>query len=175
MEPGLEGLAAGCLLPDFEGTEAPGWLRDWLERGLGGVGLFARNIVSTEQVATLCADLRAINPAVVVTIDEEGGDVSRLEVREGSSYPGNAALGRVDDETLTEAVAASMAADLRRVGVNLNFAPCADVIGSPGSPAIGVRSFGSDPELVARHTRAYVRGMQKQGIAACAKHFPGHG
>ena len=83
--------------------------------------------------------------------------------------------GAVDDVELTEQVAAAIGAELAAVGVNLDFAPVADVLVNPANPVIGIRSFGSDPALVARHVAAFVRGLQRQGVAACAKHFPGHG
>jgi beta-N-acetylhexosaminidase len=167
----LERLAAACLLPGFDGLEPPDWLRRWAEEGLGGVVLFSRNVESSEQVAALTAAL----PGLVVAIDEEGGDVTRLEHATGSSYPGNYALGVVDDVELTEQVAAAIGADLAAAGVSLNLAPVADVNTNPRNPVIGIRSFGSDPELVARHVAAYVTGLQGAGVAACAKHFPGHG
>ncbi|HYZ78654.1 MAG TPA: glycoside hydrolase family 3 N-terminal domain-containing protein [Gaiellaceae bacterium] len=167
----LARLAAACLLPGFEGLEPPDWLRRWAEDGLGGVLLFSRNVESREQVAALTAAL----PGLVVAIDEEGGDVTRLEHATGSSYPGNYALGVVDDVELTERVAAAIGAELAAVGVSLNLAPVADVNTNPRNPVIGVRSFGSDPELVSRHVGAYVIGLQGAGVAACAKHFPGHG
>ena len=168
-------LAATCLLPGFRGPVVPDALRPWLDRGIGGVVLFGSNIVSPEQLAELTAELQAARPGLLVTTDEEGGDVTRIEVDEGSSYPGNLALGRVDDVGVTERVAASMGAELAGVGVNVDLAPVADVNSNPRNPVIGVRSFGSDPELVARHTAAFVRGLQGAGVAACAKHFPGHG
>src|SRR5204863_10134083 len=83
--------------------------------------------------------------------------------------------GAVDDISLTEQVAAAIARELRAVGVNVNLAPVADANTNPEGPIVGVRAFGSDPELVARHVAAYVRGTQGAGVAACAKHFPGHG
>ena len=101
--------------------------------------------------------------------------MTRLEAATGSSYPGNAALGAVDDVALTEQVAASIAADLAEVGVNLDFAPVADVNTNPLNPVIGIRAFGAEAKLAARHVAAFVRGLQSVGIAACAKHFPGHG
>jgi beta-N-acetylhexosaminidase len=112
---------------------------------------------------------------VLVAIDEEGGDVTRLEAASGSSYPGNHALGAVNDLELTEQVAAAMGSDLADVGINLDLAPVADVNTNPQNPVIGVRSFGADAEVVARHVAAFVSGLQRVGIAACAKHFPGHG
>jgi beta-N-acetylhexosaminidase len=171
----LERLAAGCLLAGFEGRTVPDWLRRWLEAGLGGVVLFARNVESRSQVAELTEALRAEREGLVVAIDEEGGDVTRLEAERGSSYPGNWALGAVDDTGLTEEVAAAIGADLARVGVNVNLAPVADVNVRPENPIVGVRSFGSDPDLVSRHVSAFVTGLQHSGVAACAKHFPGHG
>ena len=117
----------------------------------------------------------AERPELVVAIDEEGGDVTRLEAANGSSYPGNWALGVVDDVELTRAVAGSMAADLSAAGINLDFAPVADVNTAADNPIIGVRSFGSDAELVARHVAAFVEGLEAGGVGACAKHFPGHG
>lgn len=175
MSAELTGLADACLLPAFDGLTAPDWLLERLASGLGGVTLFARNIDSPEQVAALNAQLRGAAPHVVIAIDEEGGDVTRLEVATGSSYPGNLALGAVDDVDVTRRVAASIGADLRSVGINLNLGPVADVNSNPNNPVIGVRSFGADPELVARHTAAYVEGLQSAGVAACTKHFPGHG
>jgi beta-N-acetylhexosaminidase len=171
----LDRLAAGTLLAGFEGTSVPASLHRWLDLGLGGVCLFARNVESREQLATLTAELEERRPGLVISIDEEGGDVTRLEAREGSSYPGNWALGVVDDPGLTEHVARAIGAELRGVGVNLDLAPVADVNVDPANPIVGVRSFGTDPELVARHVAAFVTGLQSSGVAACAKHFPGHG
>ena len=171
----LERHAAACLLPSFIGREAPDWVLRWVERGLGGVVLFAGNIRDQEQVAELTAALKAERPDVIVATDEEGGDITRLEAASGSSYPGNLALGAVDDPQLTSAVAQAIAADLLAVGVTMNLAPVADVNTNPRNPVIGVRAFGSDPVLVARHVRAFVEGTQRGGVLACAKHFPGHG
>jgi beta-N-acetylhexosaminidase len=171
----LERLAAGCLLAGFAGPTVPEWLRGWLESGLGGVVLFARNVESPAQVAELTAGLRAERPQLVVAIDEEGGDVTRLEAATGSSYPGSWALGVVDDPALTEGVAAAIGADLAAAGVNVNLAPVADVNSNPLNPIVGIRSFGSDAELVARHVAAFVTGLQRIGVGACVKHFPGHG
>jgi beta-N-acetylhexosaminidase len=171
----LERLAAGCLFPGFAGLTLPDELRDWLQQGLGGVVLFAHNVRDREQLAALTAALRAERPDLLVAIDEEGGDVTRLEAASGSSYPGNHALGAVDDLELTEQVAAAMGSDLAGLGVNVDLAPVADVNTNPQNPVIGVRSFGADAELVARHVAAFASGLQRVGVAACAKHFPGHG
>lgn len=167
--------ALAVLQPGFTGTTAPDWLLRRLGQGLVSVGLFGRNIASASQLSALTAQLRAERDDVLVAIDEEGGDVTRLEVRTGSSFPGNYALGAVDDITLTHQVAAELGRRLAACGVNFNWAPSADVNSDPDNPVIGVRSFGASPDLVARHTAAYVSGLQSAGVAACTKHFPGHG
>ena len=173
--PELERLALAVVQPGFEGLQAPDWLRSRLEAGLGGVALFARNVDNPEQVARLTAQLHESNPDALVAVDEEGGDVTRLEHRTGSSWPGNLALGSVDDTALTERVAHEIGTLLDSVGIDLDYAPDADVNVEAANPVIGVRSFGSDPALVARHTAAWVAGLQSAGVLACAKHFPGHG
>ena len=111
----------------------------------------------------------------VIAIDEEGGDVTRIAHQGGSPYPGNAALGAIDDVALTEAVYAALGADLAALGVTVNLAPAVDVNTAADNPVIGTRSFGADTALVARHAAAAVTGLQSAGVAACAKHFPGHG
>lgn len=171
----LSDLAATVLQPGFEGTTVPGWVRRRLAEGLGGVALFARNVETPAQVAALTAQLRAERPDVIVAIDEEAGDVTRLESRHGSSRPGNLALGAIDDAELTHAVARDLGLELARAGITLDYAPDTDVNSNPDNPIIGVRAFGADPGLVARHGAAWIRGLQEAGVAACAKHFPGHG
>ena len=175
MPGSLERLASACILPGAAGLTAPDWLRRELADGLGGVVLFSRNIRDREQLAALTSSILAEREVALVGIDEEGGDVTRLEASTGSSYPGSLALGAVDDTDLTEEVAASIGSELRAVGVNLNLAPVADVNTNPRNPVVGVRAFGSDPALVARHVAASVAGLQSRGVIACAKHFPGHG
>ncbi|MEV6318765.1 glycoside hydrolase family 3 N-terminal domain-containing protein [Streptomyces sp. NPDC051776] len=167
--------ALAVLQPGFTGTRAPDWVLRRLGDGLAAVGLFGRNIASPDQLAALTTQLRAERGDVLVAIDEEGGDVTRLEVRTGSSFPGNLALGAVDDTALTRSVARELGRRLAECGCNLDWAPSADVNSNPDNPVIGVRSFGAEPDLVARHTAAYIEGLQSVGVAACAKHFPGHG
>jgi beta-N-acetylhexosaminidase len=174
IDPVLAALADAILIPPFPGTTAPAWLLRALESGLAGVTLFGPNV--TGDTAALTAALRAAAPAEpVIAIDEEGGDVTRIAYATGSPYPGNAALGVVDDVALTRDVYAAIGGDLARLGINTDLAPCADVLAAGGSPVIGTRSFGSDPHLVARHVAAAVAGLQRAGVAASAKHFPGHG
>jgi beta-N-acetylhexosaminidase len=171
----LTRLAGAVLMPCFDGRVAPDWVRRRVADGLGAVCLFARNVDSVQQVAALSASLSAENDDVVVAIDEETGDVTRLDAATGSRFPGAFALGRVDDTGMTELIARQVGEMLRAAGVTLNLAPCADVTINPANPVIGSRSFGTDPDLVSRHTAAWIRGQQSSGVAACAKHFPGHG
>jgi beta-N-acetylhexosaminidase len=169
----LSRAAAATLLASFPGDRVPPWLLDRIDGGLGGVCLYGSNRgVDPSAVAATLHDAR---PGVLVALDEEGGDVTRLEAATGSSAPGNAALGAVDDLDLTRAVAAALGDALRSAGIDLDLAPCADVNTDAANPVIGVRSFGSDPGLVARHTAGFVDGLQGAGVAACVKHFPGHG
>ena len=172
----LDRAVHALLVPGFVGTAAPEWVRRRIDRGLGGVALFARNITSVEQTRTLTDALHSARADVLVAVDEEGGDVTRLEAGRGSRHPGALALGAVDDLALTRQVGASIGALLRRAGVDWTWSPVADVSSNPDNPVIGVRSYGTDAELVARHAAATVVGLQDDaGILACAKHFPGHG
>ncbi len=175
MTRSVEQAALRCLLPGFIGTEAPEWVLHRAAEGLGGVCLYARNVTSAEQLANLCDQLHAENPGLIIAVDEEGGDVTRLEAATGSSYPGNLALGAAGDVDLTGSVARAIGLELARAGVDLDLAPDADVNSNPSNPVIGVRSFGSEPAAVAAHTAAWVEGLQSAGVAACVKHFPGHG
>ncbi|MEO3873554.1 glycoside hydrolase family 3 N-terminal domain-containing protein [Nonomuraea sp. B12E4] len=171
MTDDLYGLAMTVLHPGFDGTSVPDWMRRALGEGLGGVVLFARNAIDERLVRSL----RSERPDTVIAIDEEGGSVTRLEVEAGSSFPGNRALGVVDDVELTRRVGRQIGRMLAGLDITLDYAPSADVNSNPANPVIGVRSFGPDPGLVARHTVAFVHGVQGAGVAACAKHFPGHG
>jgi len=165
----------GCLMARFEGLVPPPWLLQWLDHGLAGVLLFAENIADPDQARSLISQLRAHNPQVLIAVDEEGGIVTRMEAGVGSSFPGNAALGAVDDLAITRQVAQDIGSMAAVVGVSLNLAPVADTDSNPDNPVIGVRSFGADPSRVAAHTAAFVDGIQANLVAACAKHFPGHG
>ncbi len=165
----------GCLLARFDGPVPPHWLRARLDRGLAGVLLFAGNITGPDQLRSLTGQLRAHNPDLIIAVDEEGGIVTRLEAATGSSYPGNAALGAIGRPDVTRQVGQSIGAMLAGYGISLNLAPVADLDGNAASPVVGVRSFGAAPDQVAAHTAAFVAGVQASMVAACAKHFPGHG
>ncbi len=171
----LTRLADAVLIPPFPGRSAPRWLLRALENGLVGVTLYGPNVAGPAQLSALTAALRAVAPQPVIAIDEEGGDVTRLAHLTGSPYPGNAALGAVDDPALTEAVYRALGADLAAVGINVDLAPSVDVNTAAGNPVIGTRAFGDRTGLVSRHAAAAVHGLQSAGVAACAKHFPGHG
>jgi beta-N-acetylhexosaminidase len=163
------------LMPGFVGTTLPAWLEQSLRDGLGAVCLFAQNVESREQLRELTAAIYAANPAAIIAIDEEGGEVTRLYQATGSPFPGNAILGRIDDADYTRSVGEQVGQMLRDVGVTLDFAPDADINSNPANPVIGVRSFGDSAALVAAHTAAWVQGLQSTGVAASVKHFPGHG
>jgi beta-N-acetylhexosaminidase len=172
-------MAARVILGSFHGAVVPAWVCRRLDEGLGGLCLFGSNLVAeasgVDAAAAVSGELHDISPSVLVALDEEGGDVTRLEARTGSSLPGNAALGAVDDVVLTRDVLGALGGVLRSAGIDIDLAPCADANVDAANPVIGVRSFGADPELVARHVAAAVQGLQDAGVAACAKHFPGHG
>lgn len=175
MDADLRRAVNATLMPGFEGPMLPGWLADELAEGLGGVCLFGTNVVDAGQVRELTDAIHAANPDAVVTTDEEGGDVTRLHHADGSPFPSMALLGRIDDVALTERVGRGLGIELRAAGIDLDLAPDADVNSNPRNPVIGVRSFGADTALVARHVAAYIRGLQGVGVGAVVKHFPGHG
>jgi beta-N-acetylhexosaminidase len=163
------------LLVDLQGAALTPDDRDLLARdGVAGVCLFARNLTGIEQGRELVAAiLEAAGRPLLIAIDQEGGGVVRLP--QAAVPPGVMALGAADDPALTEALGAATGRGLRRIGVNVDFAPVADVQSNPANPVIGDRSFGADPALVSRHVAAFVVGLQGSGVAATLKHFPGHG
>jgi beta-N-acetylhexosaminidase len=163
------------MLGSFVGTQAPEWLIAAVRDGLGGVLLFAQNVVDDAQVAQLCRELRGARANIVIAIDEEGGDVTRLDAATGSDTPSPAAFGFVDEPALTADAYADLGSRIRRLGIDLTLAPCADINSNPRNPIIGVRSFGTIAADVSRHVIAAIEGFQRGGIAVCAKHFPGHG
>ena len=165
----------GVLSPGFGGTDIPDYIRDYLRSGLGGITLFGSNTPDLESTTRLVREIRAINPDCVISIDEEGGDVTRIWARIGSPFPSPFLLGRIDDESLTEIAYQQLGAQLALADIDVTFGPVLDLVISDENPIVGVRSFGSDQTKVARHGSAAVRGLAAAGIAACPKHFPGHG
>ncbi|TCB95626.1 glycoside hydrolase family 3 protein [Micromonospora zingiberis] len=175
LDPGLRRLALGTLLAAYPGPVPPDWAVDLVADGLAGHTLFGTNIDTPAQVATSTAALRAGRADVLVAVDEEGGDVTRLAHATGSPYPGNAALGAIGDVALTRRIYQAIGAELAALGITVNLAPTVDVNTADDNPVIGTRSFGADPVRVAAHSAAAAAGLQSAGVAACAKHFPGHG
>ncbi|MDQ4215705.1 glycoside hydrolase family 3 protein [Microbacterium sp. ASV81] len=169
----VERLANGVLWPGFLGTEPPAWLDRELRAGLAGVVYFAQNI--GPHPPALSAAIRTANPRALIGVDEEGGSVTRLEAATGSTAPGAAQLGAVDDVAATRGTGAELGRRVRAAGADVLLGPVADVNTDPRNPVIGVRAFGADADLVSRHTAAEVEGIQSAGVAACVKHFPGHG
>ena len=143
---------------------------------LGGVTLFARNVDDAAQLARLDRDLQVIADPVplFISADQEGGLVVR--VTDGATiFPGNMALGATGDPSLARRVAEASASELLAMGINMSLAPVVDVNTNPLNPVIGVRSFGSDVDLVSRFGTETINGLQASGVSAVAKHFPGHG
>ncbi len=146
------------------------------EFDLGGVILFARNVEAPEQVLELsleCAALGALAPAWV-SVDQEGGRVARLRAP-FTEWPPMATLGRSGSEALAARFAQALAAELRAVGITLDYAPVLDVHTNPKNPVIGDRALSADAHQAAMLGATVVRELQRAGVAACGKHFPGHG
>jgi len=143
---------------------------------LGGVTLFKRNIEAPEQVAELSNDLQGLSSELPlwVAVDQEGGRVARLRAP-FTEWPPMATLGRAGDATLAYRFASALAAELTAVGITLDYAPVLDIHTNPKNPIIGDRALAEDAETVAKLGAQIVRGLQENGVAACGKHFPGHG
>ncbi|TDD17799.1 beta-N-acetylhexosaminidase [Kribbella turkmenica] len=175
MSDHLDRDAAGALIVGFDGTTAPDDLRRAVAAGLGAVILFTRNVTDAEQVAALTAALRAERPDLVIAIDHEGGEFSHLAPADPWPLASPRILGDLDDADLTRASARDAAATLASLGIDLMLAPSVDVNSNPANPIIATRSFGRTADVVSRHGVAFVEGVHEAGIAACPKHFPGHG
>ena len=173
--PDLQRRAASRFVVGFDGTAMSPELGELIDAGVSGIILFRRNIVDPWQVAELIADVRrrAARPFIVAA-DQEGGPVQRLRAP-FLELPAAAVFGTIDDPSLTAAAAKAMGRELGALGFDLCWAPVVDVNTNPANPVIGVRSFGATPEVVSRHAKAWIPAMQGAGVAACAKHFPGHG
>ena len=175
MSDQLDRDAAGALIVGFSGTTAPDELRRAVAEGLGAVILFTRNVADAEQVSALTTALRAERPDLIIAIDHEGGEFSHLSPANPWPLASPRVLGDLDDVDLTRASARDAAATLASLGIDLMLAPSVDVNSNPANPIISTRSFGTTAEVVSRHGVAFVEGVHEAGIAACPKHFPGHG
>lgn len=159
----------------FHGTDPSPELLELLQRGVGGVVLFSRNVESPLQVFELIRAIKSVAPQpVFVAVDQEGGRVRRLR-RGFTDLAAMRTLGETGDRKLAEEVGGVLGRELRAVGIDLDFAPVVDVDTNPNNPVIGDRSLASDADRVAEFAAALVTGLQAAGVAACAKHFPGHG
>jgi beta-N-acetylhexosaminidase len=159
---GFEGLAASA--------DVKALLREF---GVGGVVLFSRNVADPEQVVELVRELQTIardaghETPLLVAVDQEGGRVARLR-EPWTVWPAARAVGRLGSEETARQMGAALAEELSACGVRYDFAPCVDVDTNPKNPVIGDRSFGDDPDLVGRLGAAMIRGLQENGVAACA-------
>lgn len=173
-------MSQGTLILDLDGIELTVEERCLLaEPQVGGIILFGRNTESAGQVASLVAEIRSIRDDLVVGIDQEGGQVQRL--RDGVTHlPPMAVLGRIYDQDEVRAQFSAkelgylMAAELRKAGVDISFAPVLDVDYGRNT-VIADRAFALSPTVIAVLASCFVEGMREAGMAATGKHFPGHG
>lgn len=147
---------------------------------VGGVIYFRRNVESIDQLTRLSAELQDMAAEVgalplIISVDQEGGMVARIDKEGMTQVPGNMALGATGNPEYTLECAQILGRELKSIGIDMNLAPVVDVNNNPLNPVIGVRSYGEHAESVAAHGVAAITGYQSQGIAATAKHFPGHG
>jgi len=164
----------------FNGIEVTPNIKEMVEDyHVGGIIYFRRNIRSLQQLSGLSNELQRLSVSkspglpLMISTDQEGGMVNRLAG--GTHFPGNMMLGATRKSSLAEKAGRAIAGQLKAVGINMDFAPVLDVSNNPLNLVIGTRSFGGDPLLVADLGAAFIKGMQKEEIIACAKHFPGHG
>jgi beta-N-acetylhexosaminidase len=164
----IAGFAGHSIPPDVKALAR--------EFDLGGVILFARNVESPEQVAEVAREARGLAAEIPlwVSVDQEGGRVARLKAP-FTVWPPMIALGRSGDEQLAARFARALAAELTAVGISLDYTPVLDVLTNPKNPVIGDRALAERAEDVARLGKAIIETLQHEGIAACGKHFPGHG
>lgn len=167
-------------LLSFVGTDAPDTLLDTIaQQPIAGVTLYrALNVSNPAQVRALTASLQRAaqasgQPPLLIAVDQETGTL--FAIPETTRFPGNLALGAARDPELARRMGLAVGRELAAMGVNVNYAPVCDVNINPKNSVVGARSFGEDVENVARLAGAYVEGLQRAGIAATAKHFPGHG
>lgn len=175
MSRSLETLAHRILIAGFDGHAAPEATLALVRQGLGGVILFARNVSSPEQVAELNRTLKAAAPGKLLSsVDQEGGRVARLRAP-WTLWPPMRRVGERGDEEAAHEVGRVLGTELKACGFDIDYAPVLDVDSNPANPIIGDRSFSRDPRVVARMGAALTTGLQALDVAACGKHFPGHG
>jgi beta-N-acetylhexosaminidase len=171
----LEKQAASLFTVGFYGKSVTEDLKGLIARGVGGVIFFGRNVGTPAEVLELNRDIkRTAGRPLVLAVDQEGGQVARL--RQGfTAIPAMRAVGATGSATLARELGKAIGRELRAVGFDMNYAPVLDIDTNPDNPIIAARSFGRTPEIVCEMGLALVAGLQEVGVAACGKHFPGHG
>ena len=169
------------LLFAFHGKEelSPEIIQAFKSYHPSGISYFrSLNLESAAQVKVLGQALQDLArelglPPLLIATDQEGGQL--MAFGDGTPLPGNMALGATRSPELARKAGEVLGRELAALGINVNYAPCADVNINPRNPVVGVRSFGEDPHLVGELAAAMIEGIQSQGVAATVKHFPGHG
>jgi beta-N-acetylhexosaminidase len=175
MTRALDQQAASLFSVGFSGTAPSPELSSLLSRGVGGVIVFSRNVGAPAELLELNRAIkREAGRPLLIGVDQEGGRVARLR-RGFTELPPMRTLGSLGDAELSRELGAMMARELRAVGFDLSYAPVLDVDTNPDNPVIGDRSFGASAKLVSELGLALAQGLQAAGVAACGKHFPGHG
>ena len=175
MNTDLSTLVWGALMPGVIAYPVEPWVLGAVAQGVNAVCLFQDASGSRQQTRASVKALRMVSPDLLIAVDEEGGDVTRLQADSGSSFLSPFALGFIADPEVTRATGRLIGEMLRTAGVDWNFAPVADVNVDPRNPVIGMRSFSADADSAAMHVSAFISGLQSTGVIATAKHFPGHG
>jgi beta-N-acetylhexosaminidase len=171
----LEKQVASLFTVGFHGRAVTDDLRALLARGVGGVVFFARNVGTPEEVLELNRDIKRVAARpLLLAVDQEGGQVARLR-RGFTELPPMRAVGATGSPSLARELGGLIGRELRAVGFDMNYAPVLDIDTNPANPVIAARSFGRTPELVTELGLALAAGLQEAGVAACGKHFPGHG
>lgn len=177
----LEQRVGQMFMCGFHGQHADEQINQLIrDYHVGGVIYFRRNVESVDQINRLSADLQAIAAKagelpLMISVDQEGGMVARIDKEGVTQVPGNMALGATGNPNYTLECAQILGHELKSIGIDMNLAPVLDVNNNVLNPVIGVRSYGENAESVAAHGAAAIKGYQSRGVAATAKHFPGHG
>ncbi|HBU85710.1 MAG TPA: beta-N-acetylhexosaminidase [Paenibacillus sp.] len=177
----LEQRVGQMFMCGFHGQHADEQINQLIRNyHVGGVIYFRRNVESVDQLNQLSADLQAIAAEagelpLMISVDQEGGMVARIDKEGVTQVPGNMALGATGKPDYTLECAQILGHELKSIGIDMNLAPVLDVNNNILNPVIGVRSYGENAESVADHGAAAIKGYQSRGVAATAKHFPGHG
>jgi beta-N-acetylhexosaminidase len=176
----LKSLVGQLFVVGFNGYSVPNDFKKFIQDfNLGGTIYFKRNVQTAGQLAELSNELQFScrhkdSPGLFISIDHEGGKVNRL-VKPFTKFPGNDYLGEMGSPKVGFEFGMVIGKELKAVGINVNYAPVVDVNSNPNSPVIKNRAFSADPEVCGRLGSAVCRGIQKMGVMAVAKHFPGHG